>query len=301
MRLYNAAFLTTGVEKGSKPYRELPDIERDMLDYNEWHLESYHYVHKPRMVERMRNAGMKVFLDSGAFSAFSIGAKIDIGQYCDYCHEYADVIEMPSVLDEIGDYKGTFKNQKEMERRGVNPLPCFHYGEPFEVGEYYANNYEYMTLGGLVPVSTQQMIVWLDEVWEKILCHPDGTPKLKVHGFGVTSLKAMLRYPWYSVDSSSWIQYAVHGYVFLPESGVGLMISEKKQTVKDWGKHYRTMTKPHQDAIRAEVERYGGDIDRMQTVHYARAAWNAMALPKYVHLRTDQKVAKFVREQSGLF
>jgi hypothetical protein len=40
-----------------------------------------------------------------------------------------------------------------------------------------------------------------DEVWHYILSN---NPSLKVHGFGLTNIELMERYPWYSVDSSSF-------------------------------------------------------------------------------------------------
>jgi hypothetical protein len=41
-------------------------------------------------------------------------------------------------------------------------------------------------------------------------------PKVKVHGFGLTSLPMMLRYPWWSVDSTSWVMTGRMGGIFVP-------------------------------------------------------------------------------------
>src|SRR5690606_10804597 len=125
------------------------------------------------LVDKMRTDGVKVFLDSGAFSAYTQGVTIDIGQYCEYIQRNADIIEFASVLDAIGDHVGTYHNQMEMERRGVRPLPCFHYGEPTEVLDYYVENYEYITIGGMVPISTPQLRIWLDRLWDEHLTNAD--------------------------------------------------------------------------------------------------------------------------------
>jgi hypothetical protein len=301
MRLFNAGLVTSSFHHGGRYYAGLTEAERFHRDANPWYLESYHYVHKQNMLQRMRDDKMKVFLDSGAFSAFTQGITIDIGEYCDYCHRNSDVVLFPSVLDAIGDYKGTYRNQMEMERRGVKPLPCFHYGEPDEVGEHYANNYEYITLGGLVPISTQQMILWLDHVWEKILCHPDGTPKCKVHGFGVTSLPIMLRYPWYSVDSSTWVQWGAMGFILLPRSGRQLNISARSSAAKVAGQHINNISSIERERLEEEIKLDRGDPQRMRDINYPRWAWNAWAFPEYLRLRLEGKPEKFIREQPGLF
>ena len=43
-----------------------------------------------------------------------------------------------------------------------------------------------------------------------------GFPLNKWHGFAVTALKIMMRYPWYSVDSTTWCVYARCGVVMVP-------------------------------------------------------------------------------------
>lgn len=301
MRLYNAGFVASNFDKNGNYYKAMNDNEKAHHDANPYRLESYHYIGKKSLVEKTRNDGNKVFLDSGAFSAFSLGISVDIGQFCDYCHENADFIDQVSVLDAIGDYKGTFHNQREMEKRGVMALPCYHYGEPYDVGLHYADNYEYITLGGLVPISTQQMIMWLDEIFERVLTRPDGQMKCKVHGFGVTSLPVMLRYPWFSVDSSTWVQWGAFGSILLPESGFQINISARSSATKQWGRHFDTFTKPQQEAIRDEIERNGGSVERMRDINYSRWAWNAWAFPQFLNLRLEGKSATFTRPQPGLF
>jgi len=183
--------------KGGRIYNLLEDREREMRYQNPWYLESYHYIKGAAAVEKMRAEGVQIFLDSGAYSAYTQGVQIDIYEYCDYIHKNADFIAMASVLDAIGDPDGTWQNQWRMEQLGVNPLPCYHYNEPTAVLDHYVKNYDYITIGGMVPISTQQLTLWLDRIWNEHLINGDGTPKVKVHGFGLTSLPLMLRYPWH--------------------------------------------------------------------------------------------------------
>lgn len=161
---------------------------------------------------------VELFLDSGAFSAWKQGTPIDINAYIDFVKTHEKNIALYAVLDVIGDAKGTLKNQKIMEEAGLNPLPTFHFGEDFKYLHYYIDHgYEYIALGGLASMGAKsQMFDFLDQCFD-IICDDDGIPKVKVHGFAVTSLKAMKRYPWYSVDSTTWLMTARMGSMIVPQ------------------------------------------------------------------------------------
>lgn len=300
MRLYNAGIFTSNFDRAGRVYSRLDPTEQWMRDNVENYLESYHYIGKPAAVRKIRLEGRKVFLDSGAFSAFSLGSEIDIGRYCDYIHENADIIDFPSVLDAIGDAEGTFRNQEEMERRGTNPLPCFHYGEPTDLLDYYVSKYPYITIGGMVPISSPQLKVWLDRLWEQHLTHADGTPKIKVHGFGLTSLPLMMRYPWYSVDSSTWVQWAANGMILVPTRTGQLDVSSKSSRRKEAGQHLDTLAPIQRKAIEDEIRGFHIDPDRLRDLYYSRWAWNAWAFPWYARSKKWEGDRLSIKEQ-GLF
>jgi hypothetical protein len=186
------------------------------------YLESYHYIKRQKYVDNIAQDKTRLFLDSGAFSAFTQGAEVDLPGYCDYIKRNKHIIVeedgqlLASVLDNIKSPEKTLENQRAMEALGVRPLPCFHYGEDPKYLEYYMKNYPYVTIGGMVPISNGDLKIWLDELWTYYLMDSSGHAKTKIHGFGLTSLELIKRYPWYSVDSSSWVQSAATGSIYLP-------------------------------------------------------------------------------------
>lgn len=319
MKLFNAQIFASTFHKGGPHYSKLTPGEQAKRDSNQNYLESFHYIKKGRAVENIRSAGVKIFLDSGAFSAFTLGVEVDMGHYCDFIHRNDDIIlrthdgiKMIAPLDVIAGSGGSFytknktaelswKNQEEMERQGCEPLPCFHYGEPWEFLDYYVSKYKYIALGGLVRNDLFSLESWFKQVFERT-CNTDGTPKVRFHAFSLTALQLMLKYPWESVDSSTWVQWAAHGSVLMPTSGRQLAISALSSLAKMPMQHYDSLPDAMRETIwREVVEGDCQDIDRLRTLNYARWAYNIWAFPRYVELRADQVATRYVPECEGLF
>ena len=303
MHLYIAALYTSNFDMNSRFYREADDNIKAMRRSITHHLESYHYIKAERSVRKIREDGIKVFLDSGAFSAFSLGATIDIGAYADYIKTNIDIIDHASVLDAIGDPVGTFHNQKELERLGCEVLPCYHYGEPEDLCEYYVRNYEYITLGGMVPIPNSKLEPWLDHIWDTVLTDKDGYARTKVHGFGQTSSRLMVKYPWYSVDSSSWVQIARTGNIALPETNLRPFgISDNSPSRKRAGAHMDNKNVFDQELITKYLDYYGVTRDQLGRDYVSR--WALCALAYHLtgaKLGEDHWRKPFRAQQGSLF
>lgn len=313
MHLYCAAVYTNNYCRGQARQAKLSDHEKDIVELLPNILESYHYVESQRYVDDMRREGAKVFLDSGAFSAWTLGTTIDLPAYCEYIKRNIDILRvedgavMASVLDAVGDPQGTYNNQISMERLGVRPLPCFHKGEDERYLQWYIQNYEYITIGGMVGSSVNQLKTWLDRIWDRYLA-PNGTPVVKVHGFGLTSVELMELYPWYSCDSSSWIQSAAFGNIVLPRyredtiphiKANPIKVSDKSPSRHDAGQHITTLTQIEQDHLFNEIEKAGFTFERLSTIYESRAAYNLWAfglINKLVNLAHNNRYKAVVQE-----
>lgn len=163
-------------------------------------LASYHYFKtKTNLIEACLADNVEVFIDSGAFSAANSEKEINIDDYCRYIIDTG--VKTYAGLDVIGDAKATRKNTEYMIKEyGLNPIPTFHMGSSLEdLKELVHGQYSYVALGGLV--FSSNILNHCDAVWKYIRTH---NPQLRVHGFGLTNIDLMKRYPWYSVDSSSF-------------------------------------------------------------------------------------------------
>jgi len=166
-------------------------------------------------VELAFDCNMELFLDSGAFSAFTQNETIDIKRYADFIHQHGDIFSAIASLDDIGSTGAqSWDNLKELERLGCGVFPTFHQDDEIQyLTKMLDEGYPLIALGGLVGTgsSSKTLGEWLDHVWSKYLIHPDGTARLRVHGFGMTNFELMMRYPWASIDSSSWAQAGIFG------------------------------------------------------------------------------------------
>jgi hypothetical protein len=164
---------------------------------------SYHYLAKMQKKDYKKYLKCEdVFLDSGAFSAKNLGVEINLDEYIEFIND--NQCEIYAGLDVIGDGVKTLENTNIMMKQGLKPIHTFHKGE--EVEWLYKSlelDLDYIAIGGMVGISTKkaEMFGWLDKVWKIIM---ERRPDIKVHGFACTSYDFMTKYPWYSVDSTTW-------------------------------------------------------------------------------------------------
>lgn len=161
-------------------------------------------------------SGARVFLDSGAFSAYTRKATIDLGRYCDYIKQHSAALDCYAALDVIGDWRATAKNVAEMCSRGLQPLPTFHRGSPWEELDRIAAEHPYIALGGMVGGQGKRGSVLEDDLSP----HLDHCFRVlekrwpvKVHAFGVIAQWVLERYPFFSADSATAIMGAGMGRV----------------------------------------------------------------------------------------
>ena len=219
------------------------DVFRAAEDKEFGVLVSFHYFKNKKLIPLIESLPVRptVFTDSGGFSAHSQGASVDIDSYCYWLRRNAKVIDHYANLDVIGDWRGTLKNQLIMERRGFRPLPVLHYGTK---ARYARHGFKYMCLGGLVPYAFQltqalssirnkktptksglEIVKWIDECYS--IANDEG---VVLHGFGVTNWRAVTRYRWSSVDSSSWISGAKFGTLILFDPSIGQWVKGGRRT-----------------------------------------------------------------------
>ncbi|KKM63659.1 hypothetical protein LCGC14_1509190, partial [marine sediment metagenome] len=121
--------------------------------------------------------------------------------------------------------------------------------------------------------TTDEKIEWLDKCMT-FVCDKHGDPVVKFHGFGVTSVRILLEYPWYSVDSASWVMFSRYGTVLVPKvdangqwkydtAPMSVQITLRAPTIQKKGyQHYNSMNRHAQEIIRKYIYEKGFVLGR---------------------------------------
>lgn len=236
---------------------------------------SFHYTRGKRIADIVTksfpNYPVRVFGDSGGFSADTQGVPVSVEEYADWLTENQAALEVYANLDVIRDPEASQRNLDFLHRRGFNPLPVFHAGSDYAHLERLIDaGYPYIALGGCVGFAAARLMPHL------IRCHRIAKDRGKgtvFHGFGLTNVPAITSLPWYSVDSSSWGMGYRFGTLGLWDDRRGQFIQCKLFDAIDVMRN------------RKLIERYGGDTAHFLTraaYHHSKAAavsalsWRAM-------------------------
>jgi hypothetical protein len=180
-----------------------------------------------------------VFLDSGAHSLWNIYvgkmgnkagyAYYDSPEFYAYCDRYASFvkaypksIDFYANIDVIYDPERSWKVLKYLENEhGLDKsklVPVIHYGAgPEWVDRHLEAGYQYLGIGGLGQGVTKNMYLdWGDALFTQLCpASNDYLPLVRTHGFAMTAIELMWRYPWFSVDSSTWTKVGAYGNIFV--------------------------------------------------------------------------------------
>lgn len=258
------------------------------------YLRLFSYLHEKRYIQQRADKGLKTFVDSGAFSAHTKGAEIDADEYIAYVNEMDEHISIFAQLDKIPGHFGKPKTKEQlleaplmsdqnylyMVERVKSPdklLPIYHQGEDFKHLKVMLEERPKIKYLGISPandVTTSSKAKWIDECFKVIKA--SSRPDIKTHAFGMTSLKVLERFPFYSADSTTWIMTAANGNI-ITDYGT-LVISDK---MKREPKHILNMPKTWQKKFVEEVESKGFDLQLLSEDYKQRILWNVRFLANW--------------------
>tara|TARA_R110000824_G_scaffold367453_3_gene556615 strand:+ start:3051 stop:3599 length:549 start_codon:yes stop_codon:yes gene_type:complete len=119
------------------------------------------------------------------------GKSINLADYNAACKD-VDADEVFG-LDVIQNPEGTRRNLEKQWEAGIDAIPTFHCGSDWKYLKWACQRPK-IAVGSRMKRKAQ----WLREVFRRI--HPK-----KVHGFAMSSRKALDTVPFHSVDATSWI------------------------------------------------------------------------------------------------
>lgn len=161
---------------------------------------------------RKNPAKAKDFFESDVFWSY-------VDNYSEFIKKNKEEITTYCSVDVIYNPELSWKVQKYMEDfHKLKPMPVFHCFEDFKWLKKYIDNYDYIGLGGLAgKVGKQTWVKVMGDPAFNLICDtPDRMPRVKVHGFAVASPELFVKFPFFSVDSASWVIYGKYGGIIIP-------------------------------------------------------------------------------------
>lgn len=248
-----------------------------------------------RMAER--TVGVEShFLDSGAFTLWGAAMKWAketgrsrwefyntdehweyLARYAKFVKKYAAGIDHYANVDVIQNAELTYRNQKFLEKEyGLHPVPVVHLAPHSErwLKKYMDEGYDFIGLGGLAgKASRRSRVEWLNKCFDLVCNGPDRLPRVKLHGFGITSYPLLLKYPWWSVDSVTWAKAGGFGRILVPHKRKGRFVFDETPYLiatsmecslrKEIDGHYLTLSEAARKIVKEWLDKIGVPLGKI--------------------------------------
>ena len=241
-----------------------------------------------KFLELMSNN--KLFIDSGAYSAWSKNKPIDVDDYIKFINENTDKFTLFASVDDIpGELrrKPTLWEQRESPAKSWHNylymreqvkdkdklLPVFHIGEDFRHLQnmldttFSGQHIPYIGLGGTVGLACTVKEDWYKQCFKII--QQSSNANVKVHAFGMTNLEILENYPFESADSTTWLMAAINGELCTKYGRICV-----SQQVQHKPSHYNKLPQLVQQQINEQCVLYGTSIEQCMEDQDSRQLYN---------------------------
>jgi len=114
--------------------------------------------------------------------------------------------ETPTEADVLKSINMSINNLNEMTRNGLRPWPVYHEGEDISILDYYVQSgHDIIAVAGTVSRGNpSRLSKFLTPIFNKY-------PRQRFHGLAMTSPSLMAKFPFESVDSTTWLNFCKFG------------------------------------------------------------------------------------------
>lgn len=202
-------------------------------------LSFYYLAGNRKMTELALSFNGSLMIDSGAYSAFTLGKSIPLDEYLGFCKEFYRKAKSKDIvfinLDKIPGQPGRMAspretaeavevsqaNYLELVKAGLPVMPVFHEGEPYDVLARMLEQAPHGALLGISPcysryndIKGPKALKFYNTCFflakEHILCR-----NIKLHNLGIIVPEILIRYPFYSADTSTPFLAAAMGELLI--------------------------------------------------------------------------------------
>ena len=178
--------------------------------------------HVQKKFQQAIDAGMKVFLDSGAHSLQEAGGKksdkvisLDayVDEYIEYLTEHGDQINtyVELDIDDVVGHKKVLEWRHKMEQADLQPMPVWHKNRKLTGWKTLCKEYDYIGLTTMGDSLNLPRLIKLKEIADK--------HDTRIHGFAATSPELLDKVHLYSADSTTWLTGGQFGRFYFFDRG----------------------------------------------------------------------------------
>ncbi len=195
--------------------------------------------------EVSKGAEGNIIIDSGAFSAWTKGLEIDVGEYIEYCQEMIHrgkqegkevrVVNVDVIPGKKGDSSALnrirsstnlslieeaaergYINLRKMTKAGLKPIHVFHQGEDWKWLHKMVELTDYIGISPANDLGVTTRKRWMISVFEYMYKH---NIDVDTHGFAVWMPPILKSLPFTSCDAATWRLLAAWGKIYFPVGG----------------------------------------------------------------------------------
>ena len=270
-------------------------------------LNDKHMIARWTKFQKEENPDVSIFIDSGAYSAYTKELTIDVDAYIDWINTWGDCFTVIAQVDFIPGKSNletdpdiyikapglSWENYLYMHER-LRPelrdklIPVYHQGEDFKwlknmlewVDPETGKHMPYIGISPHTEVTSANRLAFCKQVFRVI--KKSSNPNVKTHGFGMTALHLLKNIPFTSVDSTTWLQSAIHGQILVHKGGKisPVIISERTVHLDN---HFIYQSSEVQEEILKQVDALGYDTQCIRDL-------NKLAVPKSQRVKSTDVV-----------
>lgn len=148
----------------------------------------------------------RLMIDSGAYTAASVGKTISLTEYAEFLTTWRDAIDHAVTLDVIGDPVATRRNTRKLHGMGHNVLPVFTRGGTPADFDAMVRDSGYVCVGGGVGMASKVVISRLSALQRRAEELGGG-----IHALGVGNMNSLRQIKPYSADASNVSATFIYG------------------------------------------------------------------------------------------
>lgn len=289
---FDLYFAGTGSRQGKEEIRRLGcnqllsqlNERRDLMEWVEFLRETPDYPGK-------------LFVDSGAYSAYTKGKEIDVDDYINLINDIGDVVTVFAQVDTIPQKIDREPTEEEFAAAAglswnnylymidrINPeyvdklMPVFHFHEDtkwlkqmLEFTFPDGHHIKYIGLAVSTIDNAETRFNWLEMCFAIIKNSPN--PDVMTHAFGCTALNVLETVPLTSADSTTWVMTASHGTILVDNKPV--CVSDR---LLHSSQNVFNKSSALQQAVRKKAEHYGFTLEELSEDYLKRQIFNIRAL-----------------------